>query len=102
MVSPKTLWSFRSAPVKHTGSVGVRTIGGGVDTLTVGGIPWGYQHSRTALPDIFPGTLVQMDSNDPTGKTLQELDTVGWWHGITKASTFSSASLSGEAATLGL
>ena len=36
---------------------------------------------------IFPGTLVQMDSNDPTGKTLQDLDNVGVWHGITKDPT---------------
>ena len=34
---------------RHTGSVGVRTFGGGVVTRTVDGIPWGYRHPRTCV-----------------------------------------------------
>jgi hypothetical protein len=30
----------------HAGSVGARTIGGGVVTHTIDGIPWGYRHPR--------------------------------------------------------
>ena len=34
--------------------------------------------------DIFPGALVQQNSTGPTGKTLQDLENVGVWHGIVK------------------
>jgi hypothetical protein len=33
----------------HVGSVGVRTLGGGIVTLTVDGIPWGYRHPRICV-----------------------------------------------------
>ncbi len=36
------------------------------------------------LFDIFPGSLSQMNSTGPTGKTLQELDNIGVWHGLVK------------------
>ena len=41
VISPKFILRPR-----HAGSVGVRTIGGGVVTLTVDGISWGYRHPR--------------------------------------------------------
>ena len=34
---------------RHAGSVGVWTIGGGVVTHTVDGIPWGYHHPRICV-----------------------------------------------------
>ncbi len=34
--------------------------------------------------DIFPGVLAQQGSGGSTGKTLNDLDNVGVWHGIVK------------------
>ena len=45
----------------------------------------GTQRGPCDFFDIFPGNLVQKNSNGtPTGKTLKDLEFVGTWHGIIK------------------